>query len=72
MACADDLEHLAAQGCETQIDLARAPLGLWALAAGLCVTASGASLLLERALPARVRRTPVRAPAEGATAAVSG
>jgi MFS family permease len=42
--------------------LAHAPQALWLVAAATCLAAGGAALLLERALPAGIRRTPGRAP----------
>jgi MFS family permease len=46
--------------------LAVTPTGLWLAAAAACLLAGGAALLLERALPENVRRTPRVAAAAGA------
>lgn len=42
--------------------LGASPLALWPLAAGVCLAAGGGALLLDRRLPAAVRRTPAAAP----------
>ena len=52
--------------------LAHAPQALWLVAAGICLLAGASSLVLERALPVGVRRTPGRRRAEEAFAVPSG